>query len=90
MNSLALIEEIQAAIKSDKAIIGYKESIKFIKLNQPKLIVIANNLPDSMREEIKHSAEISKIKLEVFNSNSKDLGIACGKPFPVSTLVIKG
>lgn len=87
---MSLIEEIQSAIKSDKAIIGYREALKFIKLNQPKLIVIANNLPDSMRKEIEHNARISKVKLEVFSGSSKDLGIVCGKPFPVSTLAIKG
>lgn len=83
-------ETIQEALKTKKAIIGYKDSIKFIKVNSPKLIVISNNLPESLRKEIEQNAKVSKAKLEVFDGDSRQLGIFCGKPFPVSTLVIKG
>ena len=85
-----LNEEIQAAIKNDKAILGYRESIKFIKLNQPKLVVISNNLPEQIKNEIQHIAELSNGKAEIFEGNSKELGTICGKPFPVSVLTIKG
>jgi len=83
-------EMIQDALKTKKVVIGYKDSIKFIKLNTPKLIVISNNLPESLRKEIEHNAKLGNMKMEVFNGNSKELGIFCGKPFPVSMLVIKG
>ena len=86
---MTLVEEIQAAIKSGKAVIGYKESVKFIKLNTPKLIVIAKNMQEKERKEMEHNANISGAKLEVFDDSSKELGIICGKPFPVSTVVIK-
>ena len=83
-------EMIQQALKSKNVIIGYKDSIKFIKLNTPKLIVISNNLPESLRKEMEHNAKVGNMKLESFSGTSKDLGIFCGKPFPVSALVIKG
>jgi large subunit ribosomal protein L30e len=83
-------EMIQEALKSKNIVIGYKDSIKFIKVNAPKLIVISNNLPESLRKEIEHNAKVGNMKLEVFSGTSKDLGIFCGKPFPVSALVIKG
>lgn len=83
-------EMIQAALKSKNIVIGYRDSIKFIKVNAPKLIVISNNLPQSLRKEIEQNAQVSNMKVEIFNGDSKQLGIFCGKPFPVSTLVIKG
>jgi large subunit ribosomal protein L30e len=83
-------EMIQEALKSKKIILGYKETIKFIKVNTPKLIVISNNLPESLRMEIEHNAKVGNMKIEVFDGNSKELGIFCGKPFPVSALIIKG
>lgn len=86
---MTLVEDIQTAIKSDKIIIGYHESINYIKTNKPKLIVIANNLPNSIKREIEYNAKISGDKLEIFNGTSRELGVICGKPFPVSTLVIK-
>jgi len=87
---MTLTETIQEAIKSEKIIIGYKKSVKFIKLNSPKIIVIAKNIPEKMRREIEHSSEISNVKVEIFDGTSKELGIFCGKEFPINTLVIKG
>lgn len=83
-------EEIQSAIKNDKALLGYRESIKFIKLNQAKLIVMSNNLQEQIKNEILHIAKLSNSKYEIFDGNSKELGTVCGKPFPVSVLTIKG
>lgn len=82
-------ETIQDALKAKKALLGYRQVIKFIKLDEPKLIVIAKNIPESMRKEIEHNAKISSIAVEVFGGNSKDLGVICGKPYPVSAITIK-
>lgn len=87
---MTLIEDIQVAIKSNMAILGYRESIKFIKNYTPKVVVMAKNIPENMKKEIEHNAKVSNYKIEVFDGSSKDLGIVCGKPFPVTTLVIKG
>jgi large subunit ribosomal protein L30e len=84
-----LVKTIQEAIKNKKAIIGYRESIKYLKMNKAELIVIAENSPERIKKEIEHIAKIENIKLEKFKT-SKELGIICGKPFPVTTLVIKG
>ncbi len=85
-----LTREIQTALKENRVIIGYRESIDFIKSNKPKLIIVAKNIPDDMRKEIEHNAKIFGLEVIVFEGSSKELGVICGKPFPVSTLVIKG
>lgn len=84
-----LEEEILNANKAGNIILGYRESIKFIKTNKAKLVVLANNIPEKMKKEIEHNAKIAGIRVEIFNKGSKDLGILCGKPYPVSALVIK-
>jgi len=43
-----------------------------------------------LRKEIEQNAKVGSMKLEVFNGTSRELGTFCGKPFPVSALVIKG
>lgn len=86
---MALLETIQSALKANNIIIGYRESIKFMKTNKPKLVIMANNLPERLKNEIERTVKISGAKLETYNGSSKDLGIVCGKPFPVTTLVIK-
>jgi len=86
---MTLTEEIQSAIKSDKTIFGYRKTINFMKLYTPKLIIIAKNVPENMRKEIEHNAEIAEVKVKVFNGTSKELGLICGKPFPITTITIK-
>jgi large subunit ribosomal protein L30e len=81
---------IKRAIKGGNAIIGYKKSIKFIKMNKPKTVIIANNIPEHFRKELEHNCKIMKIKIRVFKGSSKELGVICGKPYPISTIVIKG
>jgi len=85
-----LSEEIQTALKTNNAILGYRRSVKFIKLNRAKLIVMANNVPEEVKSEIEHVVKLSDSRLEIFSGNSKDLGIVCGKLFPVSVIAIKG
>ncbi len=87
---MALVDDIQSAIKSNNVVLGYNESINYVKTNTPKLVVIANNLPSSSKHEIENDVKISKTKMEVFDGTSVELGIICGKPFPVSTLIVKG
>ena len=87
---MTITSEVQSAIKSDKAIIGYKETIKNIKASTVKVIVIANNMPAKMKREIEHNAKIAGMKMEIFDGDSKQLGIVCGKPFPISAMAIRG
>ncbi|MEM5766411.1 MAG: 50S ribosomal protein L30e [Candidatus Aenigmatarchaeota archaeon] len=86
---MSLEEEILDANKAGNVILGYKQSKKFIKLNKAKLVVIANNLPEKMKKEIEYNTKIAGIKMEIFSKGSKELGVLCGKPYPVGVLVIK-
>ncbi len=87
---MIVAEEIQSAVKSKRAIVGYRRSVKFLKTGEAKIVIIADNIPDSMSAEMKRNAEVAGAKLEVFDGGSRDLGTACGKPFPVAAMVIKG
>jgi len=82
-------EEIKNAIKSKDIIIGYRKAIKFIKTDKPKMIIIANNMPEKMKKEIEIHAKIFNLDMKVFDGDSKKLGIICGKPYPVTTIVLK-
>lgn len=86
---MAVTEDIQSAIKANNVVIGYNESISYIKTNSPKAVIAANNLPVEKRNELEHNAKVSKSKFEMFEGTSRELGVACGKPFPVSIILIK-
>ena len=86
---MALITEIQSALKEGRAIIGYKKSLEFIKNDSPKMIVMSQNMPEKERAEVEYNAKLSAQKIQIFEGSSKELGVICGKPFPVMLLVIK-
>lgn len=86
---MTLIEEIQSALKEGRVTIGYKKSLEFIKNNSPKLIVMTQNIPEKEKREVEHNAKLSGAKIEIFEGSSKELGVICGKPFPIMLLVIK-
>jgi large subunit ribosomal protein L30e len=83
-----LEEEIKNAIKGKNIIVGYRESIKFIKNNRPKMVIIANNIPEKMRKEIESHAKVFNFEMKMFDGDSKKLGMICGRPYPVTTIVI--
>ena len=85
---MVLAEDIQSAVKSKKAILGYEKSLEYLRSNKPKVVVIADNIQKDRKEELEHDARLSETDIEVFDGSSKELGIICGKPFPVSALVI--
>lgn len=86
---MALTEQIQSSLKAGNIIIGYKESLDYLKNSSPKMVVVSNNIQEDKKNELEHDAELSGTKLEVFEGDSKELGVICGKPFPISALVIK-
>lgn len=84
-----LKEEIQNATKTDNIILGYRRSVRYIKMHKSKLVVMAGNTPENMKKELVHNAKVAGAILETFNGSSMDLGVFCGKPFPIAVLVIK-
>lgn len=86
---MELIKKIKAALKEKKAVLGYKEVLREIKVKTPEMVIYANNLPKNMFDEIEHNAKIGDIKIYKFPKDSTELGLICKKPFPVSILAIK-
>ncbi len=86
---MTLTEEIQSSVKSKKVIVGHNQSVAYIKTNTPKMIIVANNLPLSVRQELEHNAKVSRTRFEMFEGTSRELGVVCGKPFPVTTIILK-
>jgi len=84
-----LLDQLKNALKEKNVIIGSRRTLKYLKLGNVKLVVIANNCPETIRKDINHYAKMSKLKVEGFNGTAKQLGVFCGKPFPIATLSIK-
>lgn len=84
-----LTEKIKDAMQAKKIMLGSKVAIKHLKLKELKSVIISNNCPEDMKKDISRYTELAGIKIEVFDGTSKQLGIVCGKPFPIAVLSIK-
>jgi large subunit ribosomal protein L30e len=81
------VEEIvKKALKENRIIFGYRESLKYIRNNAPEVVIIAKNAPEKIRKVILNS----NVKFIIFEGSSKELGTICGRPHPITTIVIRG
>jgi large subunit ribosomal protein L30e len=81
------VEEIvKKALKENRIIFGYRESLKYIRNNIPEVVIIAKNAPEKIRKVILNS----NVKFIMFEGSSKELGTICGRPHPITTIVIRG
>lgn len=82
--------ELKKALSENRVIIGSRQVLKKLKMGKLKLIVIASNCPENIRKDIEYYAKLSNTKLEIFDGTERELGVFCGKPFPIATVGIEG
>mmetsp|Transcript_3426 Transcript_3426/g.12038 ORF Transcript_3426/g.12038 Transcript_3426/m.12038 type:complete len:91 (-) Transcript_3426:43-315(-) len=75
-------------MKSGKADLGYKQTLKDIRMGRAKLVIIAKNCPPLRRSEIEYYAMLADTGVHHYTGNNIELGTACGKYFRVSSLTI--
>ena len=87
---MKLVDKVKQAIKTKKAILGYKRVLKFLKVSSLDMVILAKDTSQNIRNDIEHNARIAKTEVKILNKSSMDLGTICGKPFPVSVIGIRG
>ena len=79
---------LQLVMRSGKALLGYKETIKSLRNHTGKLVIISNNCPPLRKSEIEYYAMLSKVGVHHYTGTGSDLGTACGKYFNVSVMAV--
>ena len=79
---------IRMAVDSGKTVLGSDRAKKFALLGEAKAIVLARNCPADVKQDIAHYASLASVPVIRFNGTSIELGVVCGKPFPVSALSV--
>eukprot|EP00386_Alphamonas_edax_P014539 GDKI01044627.1.p2 GENE.GDKI01044627.1~~GDKI01044627.1.p2 ORF type:complete len:121 (-),score=45.06 GDKI01044627.1:136-468(-) len=79
---------LQLVMKSGKYCLGYRSTLKAIRLGKAKLVLIADNCPALRKSEIEYYAMLGKTGVHHFSGNNNELGTACGKFFRVGCLAI--
>ena len=76
------------AISTGKVHLGTKIAIREMRRARAKLAIVSSNCPESTAERIMRYGKLAEIPVVRHSKDSLDLGILCGKPFPVSVIVI--
>lgn len=76
---------LRMAIDSGKVLLGARETTRALKAKSAKLVIVASNCKKSFRSEI---SKYSNVPIYEFSGTNLELGSACGKPFPISTIAI--
>ncbi len=79
--------EIKDLIEKGKAIYGMRKCLKYLKMNEPKKVIIASNIPENLKNDI--YSLVNPKKIEIFEGTSLEMGKAIGKPYSVCIIVIK-
>ncbi len=80
------LTDLRNALKTEKIVIGKDRTLKALRNKKVKKIFLAKNCQDTLREDVKHYAKISKVDVEELNLSNEELGAVCKKPFSVSIL----
>ncbi|MBW2994974.1 ribosomal L7Ae/L30e/S12e/Gadd45 family protein [Candidatus Woesearchaeota archaeon] len=78
------LDELRKGIEKETVTIGSKTTMLNLKIGKIEKIFITKNCPKEVRDEIKHTAEKTKVvELDMLNS---ELGVFCKKPFSISMI----
>ena len=79
---------IRLAVDTGNVTLGSSKTIQALKLGKGKLVIIAENCPQEVSEDVMQYSKLSEIPVYTFQGTSVDLGSVCGKPFTVATMMV--
>ena len=81
---------IKVAYKTGKLIYGKKQVLKELRQNPFKMLIIANNCPKELENQLNYYNSLMKNKIFIYKykGSSWDLGLACAKPYMISVIGI--
>jgi large subunit ribosomal protein L30e len=80
--------ELRLALSTGRVQIGSKIAIREMRRGRAQLAILSANCPIEKKEAIKNFGKLAKIPVLSHGKDSLDLGVLCGKPYPVSAIVI--
>mmetsp|Transcript_1857 Transcript_1857/g.2495 ORF Transcript_1857/g.2495 Transcript_1857/m.2495 type:complete len:98 (+) Transcript_1857:348-641(+) len=79
---------LKLVMRSGKALLGHKETLKALRKGKCKMILIASNCPHLRKSEIEYISMLAKVQVHHYAGDNTALGTACGKFFNCSVLSI--
>lgn len=79
---------IKIAVKTGTVQIGRKKTIRLVKSEEAKLVIVSNNAPKDLMEDLLVYCKFSQISIYHYKGSNWDLGFICGKPYMISVLSV--
>ena len=76
------------ALSTGRVHLGSKVAMREIRRGRARMAILSSNCPAEIRESVENHGKLSEIPVLKHQKDSLDLGVLCGKPFPISTIVI--
>ncbi len=79
---------IKVAYKTGSIVYGKKQVLRKLRENPFKMLIIANNCPKELEDELNYYNSLMENKLYVhrYVGSSWDLGLSCAKPYMISVI----
>ncbi|MFP3951417.1 MAG: 50S ribosomal protein L30e [Candidatus Bathyarchaeia archaeon] len=79
---------LRLVLSTGRVHLGSKQTIREVKRGRAQLAILSNNCPEETREKVEALSKLSDTPIMNLDKDSIDLGVMCGKHFPVSAIVI--
>lgn len=81
-------KELNLLLKTGKVVYGIKEVTQAIYFKKVLGIIIARGIPEHMFNKLLYYAKIFSVPYYIYEGSSRELGVLCGKKFPISSIAI--
>jgi large subunit ribosomal protein L30e len=80
--------QLRLALSTGKIQLGSKQAVRDMRRGRAKMAIISVNCPKRYKDAIIEHGKLGNIPVWKHDKDSVDLGMLCGKPYPVSAMVI--
>jgi len=81
-------KELSIIRRTGKYILGYRQSYLAVLSGKARLVILSRNCPPEKRSEMMVAARMRGVRVIEAEYDSRDVGLALGKPFGASTVAI--
>lgn len=80
--------QLRLALSTGRIQVGSKQAVRDMRSGRAIMAIISSNCPINFRKAIEKHGELGNIPVWHHDKDSVELGMLCGKPYPVSSIVI--
>lgn len=81
-------KSLKRILQTGKVELGSKKVLSNLQEGKCKLVIISNNCPKEIKEDLTKFASFDNIPVVIFNGTSLEFGEFCGKPFLVAAISV--